>query len=101
MRKLNDSYWDKYTYIDQKNKIIRDGIEFENLIEELLRIKYGMSWKRTGKSHDNNRDFHLTTTNYREWAECKNYKNSISMETIAPTLVMAQIFDVNKIIFFS
>ena len=101
MRKLNDSYWDKFTYVDSKNKKIRDGIEFENLIEKLLNIEYGINWKRTGKSHDNNRDFHLTTAAYREWAECKNYKNSISMETIAPTLVMAQIFDVNKIIFFS
>ena len=75
MRKLNDSYWDKFTYVDSKNKKIRDGIEFENLIEKLLNIEYGINWKRTGKSHDNNRDFHLTTAAYREWAECKNYKN--------------------------
>lgn len=101
MRKLNDSYWDKFTYTDRNGKVIRDGIKFENLIEKLLEIEYGYKWKRTGKSHDNNRDFHLTTANYKRWAECKNYKDSIALETIAPTLVMAQIFDVNKIIFFS
>lgn len=101
MRKLNDFYWDKFTYINHNGKVIRDGIKFEDLIEKLLEIEYGFKWERTGKSHDNNRDFHMTTANYKKWAECKNYKNSISLETIAPTLVMAQIFDVNKIIFFS
>ena len=101
MRKLNDSYWDQFTYNISSEKKVRDGIKFEDLIERLLAIEYKANWIRTSKSHDDSRDFYLTTTDYTQWAECKNYTSSISLETIAPTLVMAQIFDVNKIIFFS
>ena len=36
MRKLNDFYWDKFTYINHNGKVIRDGIKFEDLIEKLL-----------------------------------------------------------------
>lgn len=69
MRKLNDFYWDKFTYINHNGKVIRDGIKFEDLIEKLLEIEYGFKWERTGKSHDNNRDFHMTTANYKKWAD--------------------------------
>lgn len=101
MRKLKDSYWEQFTCYTSFNKKIRDGIKFENLVEKLLEIEYGTEWVRTAKTHDDSRDFYLMTTDYMQWAECKNYNTSISLETIAPTLVMAQIFDVNKIIFFS
>lgn len=101
MRKLNDLYWDKFTKRDSKGKMVRDGIIFEDLVESLLVIEYGKKWIRTPKSHDNNRDFHLTTPELTHWAECKNYANTIALDTIAPTLVMAQIFNVNKLIFFS
>lgn len=101
MRKLNELYWDKFTKSEQDGTIKRDGIIFEDLVECLLQIEYGHQWIRTPKSHDNNRDFHLTTLEFTYWAECKNYNNVIALDTIAPTLVMAQIFDVNKLIFFS
>src|SRR5699024_5827707 len=35
------------------------------------------------------------------WAECKNYRDKIALDILAPTLVMAQIYGVNTIIFFS
>ena len=101
MRKLKNSYWNKFTHLTSSGKQIRDGLKFEDLIEELLRLEYGKAWKRTGKSHDFNRDFHLATDGILEWAECKNYQEPIALDTIAPTLVMAQIFEVNTILFFS
>lgn len=102
MRKLSERYWDRFITLrkfDKKN--IRDGILFEDLIGKLLELEYPAAWKRTKKSHDYNRDFYLTTDSNVIWAECKNYQNEIALSTIAPTLVMAQIFAVNKIIFFS
>ena len=74
---------------------------FEKLVKELLNIEYDSIWVETKITHDNNRDFYLTDNNHLYWAECKNYKDSISLDNIAPTLVMAQIFDVNEILFFS
>ena len=101
MRRLKESYWDKFTKRDSNGVIKRDGIIFEDLVECLLQIEYGHKWIRTPKSHDNNRDFHLTTPEFTQWAECKNYRETIALNVIAPTLVMAQIFDVNKLFFFS
>lgn len=101
MRKLKNSYWDRFKNIDKNGKDIRNGLLFEDLIIELLKIEYPGDWKRTKKSHDDNRDFYLITDKSRIWAECKNYEKNIALDTIAPTLVMAQIYSVNKIIFFS
>ena len=99
-RKLNENYWNKYKCF-KNDKLIRDGIKFEDLIEQLLQLEYGQRWKRTNKTHDDNRDFYLIDKDLLKWAECKNYEETIAMSTIAPTLVMAQIYDVSKIIFFS
>ncbi len=101
MRRLNEIYWNKFIKKDFSGKSRRDGLLFEELIEYLLQIEYRQEWVRTPISHDNNRDFHLTTPEFTYWAECKNYTHSIALDTIAPTLVMAQIFEVNKLIFFS
>lgn len=72
MRKLKESYWNKFLKIDSCQKAKRNGILFEDLVEHLLEIKYGCKWIRTPKSHDNNRDFYLTTDEFSYWAECKN-----------------------------
>lgn len=101
MRRLNETYWNKFIKEKANGRIIRDGLAFEDLVECILQIEYNQQWIRTPRSHDNNRDFHLTTPEYTYWAECKNYNNVIALDTIAPTLVMAQIFEVNKLIFFS
>ena len=100
MRKLNEHYWNKFVKLDV-DETKRDGVLFEDLVEYILTLEYGREWIRTSKSHDNNRDFYLTTSDFSYWAECKNHKKSIALDTVAPTLVMAQIFEVNKIIFFS
>lgn len=101
MRKLTAAYWDKLLITNKNGKTVRDGIFFEDLVEELLQLEYPSTWIRTKKSHDCNRDFHIFTEDKKIWVECKNYSCDIALDTIAPTLVMAHIFMVNKIIFFS
>lgn len=90
------SYWDKFLTNDKY-----DGIIFEDLIEELLTLMYGKKWERTPKTHDGSKDFYLNIEDETLWAECKNYKDSISLKTLAPTLVMAQVCNANMILFFS
>lgn len=94
-------YWMRFTKQNADGKRKGDGISFENLVEKLLSAKYGTKWRRTKKSHDSNRDFWLLLKDERIWAECKNYQSSIAMDVLAPTLVMAQVYDVNTILFFS
>ena len=106
MKKLSKSYWDKFK-VESKNGngSKYDGLKFENLINELLAVLYGKEWVRTGKSHDDNRDFwtlmETEDGQNKLWAECKNYRDKIALDILAPTLVMAQIYGVNTIIFFS
>lgn len=101
MRKLHSDYWNTFIYKDKDGKEKGNGIEFENLVNHLLILLYGKEWIWTQKSHDDNRDFWLYFEQRHIWAECKNYKNPIAMSILAPTLVMAQIYEVNEILFFS
>lgn len=101
MVKLSSEYWNKFIDKDTDGNDKGNGIEFENLIKQLLFAMYGKHWERTGGSHDNNRDFWIHLSEQSIWAECKNYKNTIAMNILAPTLVMAQIYEVNEILFFS
>ena len=59
MHRLNSEYWDKFKKMNKQGELVGDGLAFENLIEALLKAKYGISWNSTLKSHDNNRDFWL------------------------------------------
>lgn len=101
MQKLSSAYWKKFIKKDNDGNEKGNGIEFENLVNCLLVSMYGKKWEITGGSHDNNRDFWLYSENQHLWAECKNYSNTIAMNILAPTLVMAQIYEVNEILFFS
>lgn len=101
MKKISSSYWKKFIKKDCDGNEKGNGIEFENLINCLLVAMYKKKWKGTGGSHDNNRDFWLYSESQHLWAECKNYSNTIAMNILAPTLVMAQIYEVNEILFFS
>ena len=108
MKYLTDEYWVDFTKeIIQKEdvKIIKDGEKFEKLIGELLNLMYqgkGILWKKTKTTHDGNKDF----VGFQDgiplmWAECKNYKSSISLKIIAPTLFMAELGEMQKILVFS
>ena len=101
MKKLLSEYWNIFLDIDENGDEKGNGEEFECLVEYLLSAIYGKKWTRTKKSHDDNRDFWIHLDEQHIWAECKNYKDTIAMNVLAPTLVMAQIYEVNEILFFS
>ena len=88
---------------EKENHIIHDGLKFENLVESLLCEMYPEigGWGRTKKTHDGSRDFFAQIQDKLMWAECKNYKDNIALSVIAPTLVMAQICNVDELFFFS
>lgn len=96
-----ENYWKTFIIQNSQGKQVYDGKKFENLIEELLSIMYGVKWNNTNTTHDGNKDFYLIKDSELLWAECKNYKDSIALNVLAPTLVMAQVCDANVILFFS
>lgn len=81
------------------------GIIFEDLIEILLMAMYPReTWRRTAKSHDGKRDFVFPKDEYlpeQKWAECKNYTSNVSLNIIAPTLIMGALERIRTILFFS
>ena len=109
MNYLKEEYWKNFQKvikdINGKEKIIRDGSEFENLVEDLLKLMYhnqSISWKRTNATHDGNKDFWGEKEDGSIiWAECKNYSDKLSLKIIAPTLVMAELGDIQEILVFS
>ena len=87
------------------NHTANKGILFEDVIEKLLTAMFPEeTWKRTGESHDGKRDFVYPAEEYlkeQKWAECKNYNNNLSINVIAPTLIMGAIEGIECIFFFS
>lgn len=81
------------------------GILFEDLVEKLIGAMFPMqTWRRTIKSHDGKRDFVYPQNEFlpeQKWAECKNYVSHISLNIIAPTLIMGAIENIRTILFFS
>lgn len=81
------------------------GILFEDLVEKLLVAMFPVgSWRRTPQSYDKKRDFVFPAEEYlpeKKWAECKNYSKNLSLNVIAPTLIMAAIEKIDSILFFS
>ncbi len=97
MRRLTKEYWRGFQTADGKF----DGIRFEDMVAELLPKLFPGSWQRTQYSWDGKKDFFQQQDGIRRWAECKAYRESISINVISPTLVMALIDNANVIIFFS
>ncbi len=87
------------------NTIVNKGILFEDLIEQLLVVMFPNEvWRRTTKSYDGKRDFVYPAEKNlpdQKWAECKNYNSNVSLNIIAPTLVMGTIENINTLFFFS
>lgn len=101
----DDHYLD-WRYITENNsEKSNKGIIFENLIENLIKAMFPQEkWRRTGVSHDGKRDFVYPADENlldKKWAECKNYSEKLSINTIAPTLVMGAIKNIECIYFFS
>ncbi len=99
--------WGKITQNTSKklDRSVNKGILFEDLIEKLLAAMFPKEvWRRTIESHDGKRDFvypYEESLPDQKWAECKNYSNNLSLNIIAPTLIMGTIEKIESIFFFS
>lgn len=100
--------WEKITQNTSEqsnNKTVNKGILFEDLIEKLLTAMFPKEiWRRTIESHDGKRDFvypYEENLPDQKWAECKNYSSNLSLNIIAPTLIMGTIENIQSIFFFS
>ena len=98
MHYLKDQDW--YYFVSDNGK--KDGLKFETLVIRLLEARYGKNkWIQTQKSWDGSKDFFYYYKDRKMWAECKNYRTPISLDVLSPTLIMAQIYDINEILYFS
>lgn len=58
-------------------------------------------WIGTRDSWDGSKDFYYYNTDSNMWAECKNYSSPIGLKIVSPSLVMARIYDIDTLLFFS
>lgn len=98
--------WDLITKsIYRNNKEKNKGILFEDLIEKLISAMFPNEiWHRTSLSYDGKKDFVYPADEFlpeEKWAECKNYKDNLSINVISPTLIMSSIDNIEQIYFFS
>lgn len=98
--------WDNVTKnVCQDEKTINKGIIFEDLVEDLISVMFPEEkWKRTQMSYDGKKDFVYpedAALQEEKWAECKNYTSNLSINIIAPTLIMAAIHGIKDIYIFS
>ena len=102
IRKLD---WSLFTSDNQLGGGVNKGIALEDLVEQLIKAMFpNEKWRRTQKSYDEKRDFVYPqdeTFPDQKWAECKNYNENLSINTIAPTLVMGAINQIQHIYIFS
>lgn len=103
-RIIGEEYWSHFIEMDNKtNRMKHNGHEFEKLVHCLLQEMYSgtiIKWEQTQTTHDGNKDFKARDNDKIYWAECKNYNTTIDLKTLAATLVMAEIENVNVILFF-
>lgn len=98
MKYFNKNDWRYFAKADGRN----DGKKFEALIERILELEYdSIKWVRTKESWDGSKDFYLYNADIKMWAECKNYNEKIGISVLSPTLIMAQIYDIDEVLFFS
>lgn len=95
---LTKEYWNKINEECASNK----GICFENLVKKLLIAEYGKAvFQGTRKSWDGSKDFYYYSQQKKYWAECKNYASNIDLKVLASTLVMAQLSEIDIILYYS
>lgn len=84
---------------------VNKGIQFESLVQSLLCIMFEESdliFQPTKASHDGSKDFWaIDEEDALWWAECKNYTSNISLTQLAPTLIMAELNNIQYLLFFS
>lgn len=98
MRILTDEHWKHFQLPSGK----KSGERFESLVLQLLEARYGKgTWIQTKQSWDGSKDFYYYNNQTRMWAECKNYTSAVSLDVLSPTLIMAQICEIDDVLFFS
>lgn len=98
MKYLTKEYWSNINSSQTNNK----GICFENLVRELLIAEYGKAvFQDTKGSWDGNKDFYYYSQHRKYWAECKNYASNIDLKVLASTLIMAQLSEIDTILYYS
>ena len=98
--------WENFSQCtNSSGHTINKGLIFEDLIERLLIAMFpNQTWRRTAETHDGKRDFVYPSDEHlpdQKWAECKNYNSNLSLNIIAPTLIMGTIENIESIFFFS
>ncbi|MCR0202785.1 ATP-binding protein [[Clostridium] innocuum] len=110
MKFIEDKVWTEilnYFYKKQYGSIKGNikGVQFEALVAFLLKLlfnQYEIEFHPTKASHDGSKDFWaIDELQELWWAECKNYTQNIALKELAPTLVMAELNDVQHLLFFS
>lgn len=101
----NEDKWQELLEKFSDKKKINKGIRFENLVKELLCKLFperNIIFNPTKETHDGSKDFWaVDSENRRWWAECKNYNSNLSMKALSPTLFMADLYDIDYLLFFS
>lgn len=98
MKYLMEDYWNKINLDPINNK----GFCFENLVKRLLIAEYGKSvFQGTKESWDGSKDFYYYSKENNYWAECKNYSSNIDLKVLASTLIMAQLSEIDTILYYS
>lgn len=95
---LTEEYWSKFLNVSTTQK----GKKFEDLVKDILDLHYGENcWRPTKASWDGSKDFFWYYDNEKMWAECKNYKHTIGLKVVSNSLIMAEIYNVSTLLFFS
>lgn len=98
MRFLTKEHWNNINEEHTSNK----GIYFENLVKKLLIAEYGKAvFQGTRESWDGSKDFYYYSQQRKYWAECKNYASNIDLKVLASTLIMAQLSEIDTILYYS
>lgn len=98
MKYLVKDYWNKINTDQTDNK----GICFENLVKKIIIAEYGKAvFQNTKRSWDGSKDFFYYSQQKKYWAECKNYASNIDLKVLASTLIMAQLSEIDTILYYS
>ncbi len=101
----SENKWNELLKKFEDNTAPNKGVLFENLVEKILLKLFPerkLKFTPTKETHDGSKDFWaVDNSNKRWWAECKNYTQNLSMKALSPTLFMAELYDIDYLLFFS
>ena len=99
----NAQKWDDLLNSFSNN--IDKGKRFEDLVSSILENMFAdrnLKFEPTQETHDGSKDFWAVDDERKVWwAECKNYATNISVKVLSPTLFVAELYDIDFLLFFS